>query len=312
LGADLSAEAIAKADRRVRRRQRFLPTLKLLAACVSTACSGSGSTEGNDGGSGDHAACDLADRVAVSDVVVACPEGMAYVPAGEFLMGADPAEADPDVRDNLPEHVVWISAFCLDVNEVTVADWNRCVDAGSCVAPHCATGAEDLPVGCVAHDEARTFCAWAGKRLPTEAEWEKAARGGCEIAGSPCCEGDDERLLPWGDDPWWVRRACEFAVCSLCPGLQPPGGRLLGAGPYGHLDLLGNVMEWTANRYAPADYAACGSPCTDPTGPSDGELVVARGGDFGSVCERLSVQRRFPVLPETRYRGLGFRCAIVP
>ncbi len=299
------------AMRRVRGGGATLAVLGALAA----ACSGSGAefVDGDGAGGRDDALCEPPDRPAVPDVGADCPPGMAYVPPGEFVMGADPAEADPGLPDNVPEHVVWLSAFCLDRTEVTTADWSRCIDAGACAAPRCAAATEDRPVACVTHEEAAGFCAWAGKRLPTEAEWEKAARGGCELSGSACCGGEDERLLPWGDDEMWLRRACYFAVCERCAeGLQPVGGRPEGAGPYGHLDLMGNVMEWTADRYATDAYAACESPCDDPTGPTEGEQVVARGGDFDSRCELLSVQRRFPIAPITAYRGIGFRCARSP
>lgn len=173
------------------------------------------------------------------------PEGMALVPAGPFVMGAD-HEGELDER---PAHEVTLRAFFLDLTEVTNEAYHKCVDAGVC-RPHDPGNAkankvgEDRefrkprqPISAVSWEDATTYCRWIDKRLPTEAEWEKAARG------------TDGRKYPWGAE----FPTHEHAVFGEGTTAEV-GSRPKGKGPYGHLDLAGNVWEWVNDFYDPYAY----------------------------------------------------------
>ena len=216
------------------------------------------------------------------------------VPAGTFVMGCDPA-ADPACEaDEVPAHAVAVAAFVLDRDEVSQASYARCVDDGDCAPPggdFDPDARAALPVTFVTWDQAAAYCAWAGRRLPTEAEWERAARG------------DDGRLYPWGNAPPDCTRA---NVLGCGDAVLPVGGRAAGASPFGARDLAGNVMEWVADWYADDYYAT--SPAADPTGPAAGTERVKRGGSYMGDAATVRATNRvvgFPVgLP-----NLGFRCA---
>ncbi|MFO8073312.1 MAG: formylglycine-generating enzyme family protein [Polyangia bacterium] len=185
------------------------------------------------------------------------PEGMLPVPGGGFTMGLD----DRGIPDERPAHRVEVGPFLLDATEVTNAEYDRCVDAGVCrppekpdterwsFAPLERFRTPRRPVSCISRADAETYCRWAGKRLPREAEWERAARG------------DDGRLYPWGDEP----PTPELAVYRS-DVTQPVGSRPDGAGPYGHLDMAGNVWEWLADRYDPHAYRRAGADRGIPAG----------------------------------------------
>ncbi len=173
------------------------------------------------------------------------PPDMLPVPGGEFTMGLD----DRGIPDERPAHRVTVKPFLLDKTEVTHRDYARCVDAGVCRPPAFLTTEEsgfepldvfrspDRPVVGVSHSDAETYCRFADKRLPREAEWERAARG------------SDARLFPWGDTLPTPEQAVFRAKVTGEVGSRPKG-----AGPYGHLDLAGNVWEWVADRYDPYAY----------------------------------------------------------
>ena len=176
------------------------------------------------------------------------PEGMVLVPAGPFTMGADSGGE----QDEHPAHEVTLSAFYIDKFEVTNAAYNRCVDAKKCKKPRkLGSEFEDpaRPVVGVTWWDAEAFCAFAGKRLLTEAEWEKAARG------------TDGRIYPWGNDPPGDTHGCygfkEGRPCK--PGSYPEGNS-----PYGVSDMAGNVWEWIADVYDASYYPR--SPDVDPVG----------------------------------------------
>ena len=257
---------------------------------------------------------------------------MVHVPAGGFAMGS--ARGEPDER---PVHPVALSAFCIDRTEVTTAAYAACVASDQCVrAPDtvrddnyspadvamwsraCNSGRKDRashPINCVDWDQAAAYCAAAGRRLPTEAEWEYAARG------------SDSRTFPWGNDAPDAHRAnvCERACADMLEqvaGYDPqsafefddgytataPVGSYTGGGsPFGAVDMAGNVWEWTADWYGP--YAA--ETQRDPTGPGDGSGRVFRGGGwFDTDAEHLRATLRFANVPQNRYAALGFRCAV--
>ena len=215
------------------------------------------------------------------------------VPGGTALVACrthDPICGD----DEQPPREVVLGAFEIDRTEVTVARYQACVDAGACTPPGCpfdAAVTPDLPVSCLTWDQAQAFCAFAGGRLPTEAEWERAARAGA-------------RIYPWGDD----KPTCAHAVITGCGGApQPVGGRLAGASEFGALDMAGNVREWVADWYDPVSWARLAGP--DPRGPSEGSEKVTRGGAYDTRPEDARSSFRFPLPPTASRLDVGVRCA---
>jgi sulfatase modifying factor 1 len=289
----------------------LLARLGLCGLCVLSACSliTDFSPADRDGAS------DAADgELRCSDVVSPCPPGMAVVPCGELRMGAPDGGGATDER---PQHVVSLSAFCLDRHEVTNVRYAECVRAGVCAPPYSPASATratyysdaayaDYPVLHVDWELAAAFCVWTGKRLPTEAEWEKAARGGCDVAPPATCGAEDERTYPWGDEA----PTCAVANSAGCGGdTAPVDAHTAGAGPYGLEDLAGNVAEWTADWYDATGYGGCADGCTDPRGPADGTARVVRGGSWNDPAESLRVTHRTAQPPSFAGDALGFRCA---
>jgi formylglycine-generating enzyme required for sulfatase activity len=237
--------------------------------------------------------------------------GMVLVPAGPFHMGCDDSAHDFCDDDQLPYHVVHLDAFYIDRTEVTVDAYRACVNAGDCTAPvdpaancewlHAEHG--NHPMNCVDWFQSQAFCQWLGRRLPTEAEWEKAARG------------TDGRTYPWGEAPVSCEYAATFdealggrgcgtddtmAVCSRSPA---------GDSPYGLCDMAGNVWEQVADWYGASWYLE--SPAENPQGPSTGPGRVARGGTINMVGkdEYLRTFFREYHQPTAIDQLLGFRCA---
>jgi sulfatase modifying factor 1 len=254
----------------------------------------------------------------------ACPAGMASIAAGSFVMGSDPGEGRTDEE---PEHVVTVSGFCIDLTEVTNAQYGACMDAGACVEPRSGPfsnrradylySAEyaDYPVVNLTHDQAGIYCAWAGKRLPTEAEWEKACRGGCETSGdAAACDALDERKYPWGEVPATCLLA-NFNTCMVWTGVDNDTDRV-GARPDGAqsayclLDMGGNVREFVADWYLWSFYSTCTDPCTDPMGAAAGTQRITRGGSFFEAGALLTCARRQPVDEGEASAQIGFRCAV--
>jgi formylglycine-generating enzyme required for sulfatase activity len=216
---------------------------------------------------------------------------MVRVPAGSFTMGSDSSE--PDER---PERTVKLGEFSIDRYEVTQAQYDRCVKAGVCPVARRFPGCvgPGLPVVGVSWHDARRYCRWSGKRLPTEAEWERAARG------------TDGRRYPWG-----ARLDCSkanfgnFSGAGPCsrknPGqIIPPGKRPGGVSPAGAHDLAGNVWEWVSDD--DAGYRERADP---------GQRVV-RGGSCCSYFAMPTTTNRLRFSPDYRDRDLGFRCATSP
>jgi serine/threonine-protein kinase len=196
---------------------------------------------------------------------------MVYVPAGEFEMGSTEGNADEQ-----PVHTVALDAFWLDQTEVTNAQYQTCVTAGACdpssYADESNFNAADQPVVGVSWFDVVDYCTWVGGRLPTEAEWEYAARG------------PEGFVYPWGDS-WQPGLAnCDEDDCE--DGFEytaPVGSFYQGASWVGALDMVGNVWEWVADWYD-ADYYAR-SPRENPTGPEDGAYRVLRGGSWGNSVD---------------------------
>ena len=225
-------------------------------------------------------------------------ESPVHVPLGSFLMGSEAGAADEK-----PVHRVTVSAFVMDRDEVTNARYQACVAKGACTAPTLPSSSTraryfddpafaDYPVIFVSWMQARAFCAFAGGRLPTEAEWERAAAG-----------SDAPRTYPWGDSP----PDCAKANYAPCVGdTDRVGRRLAGQSPYGALDMAGNVWEWTADWYDAAYYRT--SPSQDPSGPATGSLKVMRGGCWASGESTLRTTCRKASLPASWAPNVGFRC----
>ncbi len=221
---------------------------------------------------------------------------MVFVPAGQFQMGS--TDADRDARDEeKPAHTVTLDAFWIDKTEVTNGQYRQCVEAGACEEPSCWDNADlnapDQPVVCVTWGDAQTYAAWAGGRLPTEAEWEKAARG------------TDGRLYPWGGNA----PDCQDANYKGCVGRTATvDSHPDGASPYGALDMAGNVWEWVADWYDETYYSD--APTHNPQGPDSGERRVVRGGSFDMSESRLRTAYRIGNLPAYSNWDVGFRVVL--
>lgn len=244
---------------------------------------------------------------------------MVYIPAGNFTMGSDDGEADEG-----PVHEVYLDAFWMDQTEITNGMYTLCVASGSCEPPM-KTGSytragyhgnalfADYPVIYVDWNMASAYCEWAGARLPTEAEWEKAARG------------EDGRIYPWGND-WDVAklRRLNFAdksnpemtsdinVDDGSRETAPVGSYSAGKSPYGILDLAGNVWEWVADWYDPLYYRD--SPSTNPAGPTSPTweitMRVLRGGAWVAANQNVfHTSNRNGLEPSRFSESIGFRCA---
>jgi formylglycine-generating enzyme required for sulfatase activity len=223
---------------------------------------------------------------------------MVLVPAGSFKRGSLPTEGHPDER---PQRDIWLDDFYIDKYEVSMIQYRWCVHAKACSPP--ATGAsctwrrvwqDKLPVNCVNWHQANAYCHFAGKRLPTEAEWEKAARG------------TDGRRYPWGN----IKPSCAEAQFDKCGNRIFPVDSFGGsASPYGAVQMAGNLWEWVADWYAEDYYKK--SPARDPQGPDSGKARVTRGGGYQN--DELSVTfRNASNDPSVRYVDNGFRCAMDP
>jgi formylglycine-generating enzyme required for sulfatase activity len=212
------------------------------------------------------------------------------IPGGGFLYGCngDGGRACPSSEP--VSQRAEVAAFKIDRTEVRVSEYRHCVDEGACAPPAVASGCNwstpgrgDHPINCIDWDQAAAYCGWVGKRLPTEQEWEKAARG------------TDGRIYPWGNEG----PSCDVAVMSAgsgagCGGAStaPVGSRDRGRSPYGLFDMAGNVYEWTGSLYE-----------------SGGGARVLRGGSWKNDGDAIRTSHREGALPNLRDASVGFRCA---
>ena len=220
---------------------------------------------------------------------------MVLVDAGEFLMGND------KVGDEKPMHKVSLDVFYMDKYETTTARYAKFLDAVGRRPPMfwnqgSQVGYTDRPVVGVNWHDADAYCRWAGKRLPTEAQWEKAARGA------------DGRLFPWGNEEPTPKHANfgrgEWKGYSTLTSI---GSFEKGKSPYGVHDMAGNVSEWVADWYEPQYYSA--SPPLNPQGPASGLYKVYRGGSWNHASLTVRATVRNWSDPADRPSDLGFRCA---
>jgi formylglycine-generating enzyme required for sulfatase activity len=220
------------------------------------------------------------------------PPGFAWVriPAGTFQMGCTSRDMRCDA-DEQPPHAVTLSrAFDIMATEVTAGMYRAAVkDVDE--QPAWSTG-PDFPITIVSWDEAQAFCRAVGGRLPTEAEWERAARG-----------GRDDSVYPWGDQEPDDRPGAANGAAFESDGARAV--KSFAANAYGLYDMSGNAWEWVANWYG--SYGA--DPVSDPMGPDGGQFRVVRGGSYGDDSRNLRLSNRNPNRPGNSNVNVGFRCA---
>ncbi len=272
-----------------------------------------------------------------------CPDGAVLVPGGKFYMGSD--SEDPILSKARPAHQVEIDAVCMDVHEITVAEYKTCVGAGSCKPafretwwpqgttdeetwkkdktvhmPMCNDGQperQNHPINCVTWEQAVAYCTHAGGRLPSEAEWEYAARGsdgrvypwGDEAPDPERSNSCDQRCKAWRDENGLPDYGMMFEADDGYAGTAPVGSYPKGRTQSGLEDMVGNVFEWTSDRVY--DYGKDFQK--NPQGPAEGTARVIRGGAFNSFKPTFADPAFRYSMDETAHtHGIGFRCAYPP
>jgi serine/threonine-protein kinase len=226
---------------------------------------------------------------------------MVYVPKGEFTMGSTDSDADDDES---PVREVRLDAYWIDKYEVSNGQYQKCVNAGKCTKPSSTESFsrssyygnakyDDFPVIYVTWHQAKAYCEWAGGSLPTEAQWEKAARG------------TDARKYPWGDESpnSNLVNYGEIKGDTTAVGSYPRG-----ASPYGAMDMAGNVWEWVLDWYGPYDAAET----NNPQGPGTGDYRVLRGGSWNNINWYIRSGLRYYDFPTDASLRIGFRCVSSP
>ena len=262
------------------------------------------STDSSDGGA-DHIGFRCAQSVGPEEPPAAEPLDNAdvvnstdgavvvYLPSGDFLMGSDNGESDES-----PAHSVYLDGFWIYQTEVTNSTYKKCVQAGVCTVPDISQNTQyydliyaDHPMVYVNWYDSDIYCEWAGGRLPTEAEWEKAARG------------TDGRTYPWGDY-FLIEDYANYG--AIVGDTMPVGSYPTGQSPYGLMDMAGNVAEWVGDWYDSEYYQS--SPSENPTGPDAGFEKLLRGGSWNLGFEKIQTTSRQNYSPDFSFKFWGFRC----
>jgi formylglycine-generating enzyme required for sulfatase activity len=237
---------------------------------------------------------------------------LAYIPHGQFLIGSLDSDPQSWLMEK-PQHRVELSGYWMDKTEITNAMYAKCIQSGACPAKKMRIANtresyfgdakfDNYPVIYVTWEEAQTYCAWAGRKLPTEAQWEAAARG------------SDGRLYPWGNAAptcnvvnYAISVPTDFSKSNYCTGDTTAVGKYpKGASPFAVLDMAGNVWEWVADWESP-NYLV--EPHLDPTGFSTGENRVIRGGSYFNDAKYIRAAMRSSHEPTDATNYIGFRCA---
>ncbi len=233
------------------------------------------------------------------------------VPAGDVALGCNAALDSACAADEKPQHIATLTAFWVAVTEVTVKQYQACVTSKVCSPPLSGgfmnwnvPSKVDNPVDGITFSQAAAICTWLGGALPTEAQWEKAARGGCETVAGDCAKGT--RTYPWGNAAPVCGQTALFAACSAFSTYPVGVGSSQGASPYGAEDMAGNVWEWTQDWYDAAFYAKAG-PANPVNGQASGVRVM-RGGGASAGAALLRASARAAVDPQSTAFDLGVRC----
>lgn len=237
---------------------------------------------------------------------------MVYVPAGTFMMGS--GVDDPDAYEiEQPQHEVRLDAFWLDRTEVSNAQYAMCIKEDACDASTIVNGdfenEDKYPAVNVSWQDASNYCNWIGGRLPTEAEWEYAARGsnsliypwGNDFDGTKLNYCDSDCPLDWRD----TGQADGFATTAPVASYSPAGDSWVGAA-----DMAGNVWEWVADWYGSHYYQTITAPVENPIGPESSKWKVLRGGSWRSNQRYMRAANRINGLPDARANDVGFRCVM--
>lgn len=268
---------------------------------------------------------------------VQCPEGMVLIEPRPFMMGAVPGQGGATAGEG-PPHRVTLSPYCIDRTEVTVRRYRECVQSGACTvfstvnfpglsiadtqffSQYCngaRTDRDNHPMNCVDFAQSEAFCRAQGGRLPTEAEWELAARGfdprrypwDDRAPGGQLVNGCDAECQTLMERPGQPRRATVFMGSDGYGATSPVGTYVGGQSPFGLSDASGNVAEWVSDWFGP--YSA--APALDPTGPRSGSERVTRGGHwFANTANQFTTTTRAPASPAIRLATLGLRCVHAP
>jgi len=228
--------------------------------------------------------------------------GMSLIPEGEFVMGSGDGVGRSDEH---PQHKVYLDSFWIDQYEVTLGDFEKYLAANPRQHPtilgwYDRTPKPDMsrrPIIGLTWKRCQKYCVWNGKRLPTEAEWERAA------------SGTEQRVYPWGNNPPGISRANHGKCCYINKGmaLNEVGAMASGKTAEGLYEMAGNIAEWVFDWYDPHYYHV--SPYLNPKGPPTGKYHTVRGGAWNSLPDYMRNARRYGDNDSKDYYGIGCRCA---